>query len=190
MSDLAKQNRRATYDDIKKLPENMVGEIIDGELYVSPRPRPQHAFAAANLTGKLVPSFGGGGTPGGWIILAEPELHLGPDENDKVFVPDLAGWKKDRLPKLPEEAFIAVVPNWICEILSPSNARLDRVIKVPRYASFGVEHLWLIDPRDKTLEAFVLESRKWVLLGSYADADKVRVPPFEAMEFDLGALWE
>ena len=189
MSDIAKRNRGATYDQIRNLPENLVGEIVDGELYVSPRPSPQHAFASANLTGKLIPTFGGGGTPGGWIILAEPELHLGEDEHDKVLVPDLAGWKKDRLPSLPVEPFISVVPNWVCEILSPSNMRLDRTKKVPQYAALGVEHLWLINPRDQTLEAFRLEGGKWMVLSQHVETDKVRVEPFEAMEFDLGALW-
>ena len=190
MSDAVKQKRKAIYEDLLKLSENVVGEIIDGELYVSPRPRPEHSFAAVTLTGKLVPSFGRGGTPGGWWILPELELHLGKDPDDQIFVPDLAGWKKEKMPTLPKEAYITIVPNWVCEILSPSSARLDRVKKVPKYASFGVEYLWLINPRDKTLEAFRLENSKWVLLSTHADTDKVKVAPFEAIEFDLGALWE
>jgi Uma2 family endonuclease len=190
MSDPVKQKRKATYDDILKLPDNMIGEIVDGELYISPRPHPKHALAISSLCEELIGPFSKGkrGGPGGWIILADPEVHLGGD--NEVFVPDIGGWKKERLPTLPEEAHITVVPNWVCEILSPSNARLDRVKKVPKYASFGVEYLWLINPRDKTLEAFRLENAKWVLLSTHADTDKIRVPPFEAMEFDLGELWE
>lgn len=190
MSRTVKRQKKATYDDILKLPENMIGEIIDGELFVSPRPNPQHALVATNLPVKLVPFFGRGGTPGGRLILVEPELHLGSDPNDQVFVPDLAGWKKDRMPTLPKEAHITIVPDWICEILSPSNARVDRIIKVPKYASLGVGHLWLINPKEKTLDTFRLEDGKWMLFQSFIDSDKVRAEPFEAIEFDLGALWE
>lgn len=192
MSDAVKKGKRATYDDILKLPENMVGEIIDGELFVSPRPRPEHALASARLTGKLEPLFGGGGGqgPGGWWILAEPEIHLGKKSDEDTFVPGLAGWRKKRMPKLPPEAYFTMVPDWVCEILSPSNARLDRVKKVPKYAEHEVKHLWLINPREKTLEVFRLENRAWLLMQTFVEADKVRIQPFEAMEFDLGTLWE
>lgn len=192
MSSPAKLNRPATYEDILKLPENRVGEIIDGELFVSPRPRPEHALAAARLTGKLEPTFGGGGGqgPGGWWILAEPELHLSENKDDQIYVPDLAGWKKERMPKLPSEAFFTVVPDWICEILSPSNAKLDRAKKVPKYAEHGVKHLWLTNLADKSLEILRLAKSRWVLIQTFVETDKVRIEPFEAMEFDLGNLWE
>lgn len=190
MSDAVQKKKKATYEDILKLPENMVGEIIDGELYVSPRPRPQHALAATNLTKELGPFFSRGGTPGGWWILSEPEIHLGKEPDEDTFVPDLAGWRKERMPKLPTEAFFTMVPDWVCEILSPSNARLDRVKKVPKYAEYGVKHLWLINLRDKMLEAFRLENQAWVLIQTFVEADKVRIQPFEAMEFDLSSLWE
>lgn len=191
MSDAAKTNKKATYEDILKLPENVIGEIIDGELFVSPRPRPEHALAMARLTGKLEPSFGGGGGPGGWWILTEPEIHLdGKKDDENTCVPDLAGWRKEKMLKLPEESYFTSVPDWVCEILSPSNARLDRVKKVPKYAKYGVGHLWLINPREKTLEVFRLENRAWVFIQTFVETDKVKVQPFEAMEFDLGYLWE
>lgn len=191
MSDAVKKTKKATYDDILKLPDNMVGEIIGGELYVSPRPSSKHALALSRLTGKLEPSFGGGGEgPGGWWIITEPEIHLGNKPNEEVFVPDLAGWRKETMPEFPDSAFFDITPDWVCEILSPSNMRLDRTKKVPLYASFGVKHLWLINPRDKTLEVFRLENSRWTLLSSYAEVDKVRVEPFQDMEFDLGTLWE
>ncbi len=190
MNDPAKQNRKATYDDILKLPENMVGEIIGGELFVSPRPANKHALAATRLTGKLEPKFGGGGEgPGGWWIISEPEIHVGKKADEEVYVPDLAGWRRERMPDYPDAPFFELVPDWVCEILSPSNMRLDRTKKVPQYASLGVKNLWLINPRDKTLEAFRLEGGRWVVISQHVESDKVRVEPFEAMEFDLGSLW-
>ena len=190
MSDPAKQNRKATYDDILKLPENMVGEIIGGELFVSPRPANKHALAATRLTGKLEPKFGGGGEgPGGWWIISEPEIHVGKKPDEEVYVPDLAGWRRERMPEYPDAPFFELIPDWVCEILSPSNMRLDRTKKVPRYASLGVKHLWLINPHDKTLEVLRLENSRWILLSTHIEADKVTAEPFQAMEFDLGALW-
>lgn len=191
MSDVVKQKKKATYEDILKLPENRVGEIIDGELYMSPRPSSKHALAASRLTGKLEPSYGGGGKgPGGWWIITEPEIHLGKKPNEEIIVPDLAGWRKEKMPEFPDVAFFDVVPDWVCEILSVSNMRLDKTKKVPLYASSGVKHLWLINPRDKTLEVFRLENGIWGLLSNYAEADKVKAEPFQDMEFDLGNLWE
>ncbi len=185
MSPTAK--KLATYEDLYKIPENTIGEIIAGELHVSPRPAPKHSKVSSTL-GMRVGSpfqFGESGGPGGWIILDEPELHL----EGQVFVSDLASWKKERLSAAPEGNGITVVPNWICEILSPSTLRLDRVIKMPLYGSFGVSHLWLIDPIAKTLEVFKLENSKWTLLGSYADDAKVRAEPFEVIELSLKELW-
>lgn len=192
MSDAAKQEKRATYEDILKLPENVVGEIINGELFVSPRPSSKHALAATRLTGKLEPFYGGMGRggPGGWWIIVEPEIHVGKKPNEEVFVPDLAGWRKEKMPEFPDVAFFDLAPDWVCEILSSSNMRLDRTKKVPLYASFGVKHLWLINPRDKTLEVFRLETGRWALLSNYAEVDKVKAEPFQDMEFDLGHLWE
>lgn len=192
MSDAVRTNKKSAYDDILKLPENWVGEIVDGELFASPRPGPEHALASVRLAGKLEPSFRGGGEQGseGWWILPEPDIHLGKKPDEDILVPDLAGWHKKRMPKLPPETYFEMVPDWICEILSPSNARLDRVKKVPKYAEYGVKYLWLINPREKTLEAFRLDNRAWVLIQTFVDADKVMIQPFETTEFDLGLLWE
>ena len=188
MSDPARKQGKARYEDILNLPDHELGEIIDGELHVSPRPSLEHAMASSSLCEELIGPFSKrkGGGPGGWTIVVEPELHLGPD----VLVPDLAGWKKERLASQPKnKSGTTVVPDWVCEVLSPSNARLDRVVKVPKYASHGVNHLWLNNPGEKTLEAYALDKGKWVLLSTHAESDKVRVAPFEAIEFDLGGLW-
>ncbi|HLL01444.1 MAG TPA: Uma2 family endonuclease [Myxococcaceae bacterium] len=176
----------ATYEDLVQLPENQVGEIIDGELYVSPRPAVRHAKAASVLGMDLGGPFQRGrGGPGGWWIIDEPELHLGKD----ILVPDLAGWRHERLPRLPDLPHFELAPNWICEVLSPSTAKLDLVRKLPRYARAAVEHAWVIDPLHRTLEVFHQEHERWVLLVSFAGDDKVRAEPFDAVELELGALW-
>jgi Uma2 family endonuclease len=178
--------RPANYDDLVALPEHVVGEIIDAELVVSPRPGPRHSNVASNVAGLLVPpfSFGDGG-PGGWWILHEPELHLG----ENVVVPDLAGWRRERLAALPEEAFFRLAPDWVCEVLSPSTSRIDRTRKQPLYARAAVRHLWLIDPAAQTLEVYALEAERWVQLGTYGGDEKVKAMPFETVLLDLGKLW-
>jgi Uma2 family endonuclease len=178
--------RPATYEDLVALPDNLVAEIVDGELHASPRPAPRHAVAYAGITALLHPAFHSGRTgPGGWWILAEPELHLGPD----VLVPDLAGWRRTRMPHVPETAYFPLAPDWVCEILSPSTASLDRAKKLGIYAREGVGHAWLMDPIARTLEVLRLESGRWTIMVTHAGDDTVRVEPFEALEFSLGEFW-
>jgi Uma2 family endonuclease len=178
----------ATYDDLLALPEHVVGEIIGGELIVSPRPAPRHAVAASVLGGDLGPPYHGSGRggPGGWWILFEPEFHT----DDDVLVPDLAGWRRTRLPVLPETAYFALAPDWICEVLSPGTARLDRQKKLAIYARAGVDHAWLLDPIQRTLEVLRLERGHWVIVGIHADQDKVSAEPFEATVIELARLWD
>jgi Uma2 family endonuclease len=179
--------RKATYEDLYSLPENVVGEIIDGEILVTPRPARRHVHAASSLGGEVLPPyhFGRGGGPGGWIIYDEPELELG----QHILVPDLAGWRKERLVTPPEEVRIGVTPDWVCEVLSPSTVRVDKVRKMPIYAQYGVPYLWLIDPAAKTLDVFALTDGKWVLLVAFAEDDKVRAEPFQEIEIELKNLW-
>jgi Uma2 family endonuclease len=179
--------RRATYQDILDAPPHKVAEIVDGVLYTSPRPAKPHAQAATTLTEELGPPFKRGrGGPGGWILLAEPEIHLGAD----VIVPDLAGWRRERMPVLTIDLpYFTLAPDWICEVLSPATARLDRTAKLPVYARAEVRHAWLIDPSLRTLELFRLESARWSLVGTYTDDARVRAEPFEAFELELGLLW-
>ena len=182
----APAGRRATYDDLLRLPDNVIGEIVDGELIASPRPALPHSHATSALGGELLPPFGRGrGGPGGWWILDEPELHLGPD----VLVPDLAGWRRERLPTIPAEPFLALAPDWACEVLSPSTARLDRVRKLRVYAREGVGHVWLVDPAARTLEILRRDGEAWVLAATHAEAERVRAEPFGAIELELAALW-
>jgi Uma2 family endonuclease len=180
------EKRRATYQDVLDAPEHVVAEIIAGELRLSPRPAGPATSVASVLGAELVLPFGRGrGGPGGWIILAEPELHLG----DEVVVPDLAGWRRERMPVVPDEAFFTVVPDWICEVLSPSTERMDRAEKMPLYATLGVHHAWLVHPRRRTLEAFRLHEGKWLAIAVHKDDDRARIEPFDAVELDVASLW-
>jgi Uma2 family endonuclease len=181
------QRAAATYEDLRRVPDHLVAEIVDGELHATPRPVPRHAVASSGLGGVLHPPFSQGrGGPGGWRILFEPELHLGPD----VIVPDLAGWHRERLPTIPEGAHFAVAPDWVCEVLSPSTAALDRAKKLAVYARERVKHAWLVDPVAQTLEALRLENGRWTIDATHAALTVVRVPPFEAIEIDLAILWD
>ncbi len=178
--------RLARYEDLLSLPDNRVGEIVNGVLHSSPRPAPRHTRASSSIGVRVGGSYDHGiGGPGGWWILDEPECHLGPH----VLVPDLAGWRRERMPALPDAAWFELAPDWVCEVLSPSTARLDRVQKMPIYAGAGVSHLWLVDPDLRTLEAYAREGERWLLLGSYADAEAVRVAPFDAVALELSLLW-
>ncbi len=185
MADPAK--KKATYEDLFDIPENMTGEIINGELIVTPRPSPRHMRSASVLGGKILPpyDFGEGGGPGGWIILDEVEIKLGED----TIVPDLAGWRKDRFPKNLEHNWIEVVPDWVCEVLSPRTALRDRTGKAIIYAEHRVGHLWLVDPLNMTLEVFRLESNHLVPAGVFGGKEKARLEPFVEIEINLGDLW-
>ena len=144
--------RNATYDDLCALPDHMVAEIIDGDLFASPRPASPHALASSMLGAALIAGFGG--EPGGWWILDEPELHFGRD----VLVPDLAGWRRERMPTVPDVAAFELAPDWTCEVISPSTGEIDRGRKMRVYARERVGHLWMVDPILRTL---ALEMRRW-----------------------------
>jgi Uma2 family endonuclease len=176
----------ATYDDLCRVPAHLVAQIIHGQLITLPRPAPKHARASSIMGGKLVPSYDEGSNgPGGWWILDEPELHLGSD----ILVPDLAGWQRERMPALPEKAYFDLAPDWVCEVLSPATAQMDRVDKLPLYAAQAVGHAWLVDPDAQTLEVYALHERRWRLECAFKAEEEVSAPPFEALRFSLAALW-
>jgi Uma2 family endonuclease len=178
--------RLAEYRDLFDLPEHLIGEILNGQLITQPRPAPKHARASSIVGSELVgPYDQGRGGPGGWWILDEPEMHLGPH----ILVPDLAGWRRERMPALPDEAYFALAPDWVCEVLSPGTARIDRVVKMPIYAGQSVQWLWLVEPDLHTLEVFRLHDGHWLLEGAWQEADEVRAPPFAELAFSLADLW-
>jgi Uma2 family endonuclease len=177
--------KRATYEDVLNAPENKVAEILDGELFLSPRPAPRHAVAASRLGRILGPFDDDPGGPGGWWILDEPELHLG----DHVVVPDLAGWRRERMPVMPDEVFFTLAPDWVCEVLSPSTERIDRARKLRIYAEAGVQHAWLLKPSDRTLEVLHLRDGVWTIVGVCNGSDVVRIKPFDAVELRMPRLW-
>ena len=183
--------RRASYQDVLDAPPHQVAEVVDGEFHASPRPAFGHGQATLELAGELRDPFGRGkGGPGGWIFLMEPELHLGRGAPD-ILVPDIAGWRRERVAAFdPEAPYTTISPDWVCEVLSPSTARLDRNKKLPAYARHGVPFCWLVDPLARTLEVFELAKDKvWRLTGAFADDAKVKARPFEAVALPLGSLW-
>lgn len=181
--------RRATYEDVRNAPEHMVAEILGGDLFTSPRPASPHARATWVMVGDLGGPFdrspGDPAGPGGWWMLVEPELHLGPD----VIVPDLAGWRRERMPRMPDVAFFDQAPDWACEVVSPKTGIIDRRRKMPIYAREGVAHLWIVDPILKTLEVYRLETGRWVVASTHGGDERVRAEPFEAVELDLTRWW-
>jgi Uma2 family endonuclease len=179
-------DRPATYDDLVALPDNLVAELVGGELHASPRPAPRHAVTGSALGGLLVPPFyEGRGGPGGWWILYEPELHLGSD----VLVPDWAGWRRTRMPAPPATAYFPLPPDWVCEILSPSTTSLDRVSKLAVYARERIPHAWLIDPVARTLEVLRLDGGRWTILATHGGNETVQAEPFDAIRIPLASLW-
>ena len=180
------RTKRATYADIEALPPHVVGEIAFGVLHSHPRPTPRHGRATHRLSYEITGPFDyGRNGPGGWTFIIEPELHLG----EHVVVPDIAGWRREKLPVLPETAYFETPPDWLCEVLSPSTHRFDRTDKLSIYAAFGVGHCWYVDPVARTMEVLALQGDKWLIAATFKDADLITAPPFEAHTFALDVLW-
>jgi len=179
--------KRATYNDVRAAPKHMVAELVHGVLHLQPRPRLRHARSASALGEALGPPFNWGDDngPGGWLILDEPELHFG----EHVLVPDLAAWRRERLPELPDEPYLTLPPDWVCEVLSPGTEAFDRGEKVPIYASVGVSHVWLVDPAERTLEVLRQTGAHYSVVGVFHADTPARAEPFEALELRLSRLW-
>jgi Uma2 family endonuclease len=179
--------RLPTIADLEALPPHVKGEIIEGVLYTMTRPRARHQLVATVVGSRLYDPFGAGrGGPGGWWILIEPGIEL---PTTPEIAPDLAGWRRERLVELPEDSSITVVPDWVCEILSPGTRRHDLLVKKPYYARLGVPFHWLIDREARTLTAYRLEAEHWIDLGTWGDEPAARIPPFDAVAMDVSSLW-
>jgi len=180
--------RRATYEDLLKVSDLLIAEIVDGDLITSPRPALPHARATSVIRADLDPfdrRSGGPGGPSGWWVLFEPELHLGAD----ILVPDLAGWRRERMPVLANVPYCELAPDWVCEVVSPTTARTDRIRKMPVYARERVSYLWLVDPLLRTLEVCRLEGQHWVVVSTHSGTENVRAEPFAALEIDMSRWW-
>jgi Uma2 family endonuclease len=178
--------RMASYDDLLDLPVHVIGEILNGQLVTQPRPAPRYARASSIVGGELITSYDQGrGGPGGWWILFEPELHLGRD----ILVPDLAGWRRETMPNLPEDAYFSSAPDWVCEVLSSGTARIVRAVKMLLYAQNGVSWLWLVDPDARTLEVYRLLDCHWLLEHTWQNDDVVNAPPFAEVSLTMNDLW-
>lgn len=176
------------YNQLLALPDNVVGEIINGQLYTQPRPTGPHALVCSSLEIEVGAAYQKGRDgPGGWWIIVEPEVHFVRDT--EVLVPDIAGWRRERMPKMPSDHRFEVTPDWVCEVLSPSTGKKDRFGKMPVYARHGVSYLWLVDPLARTLEVFELVQGYWTVIGQFKDNAEVSVAPFQEITIALPDLW-
>jgi len=185
MTEFAK--KRATYEDILSLPEGTRAEIINGQLETAAA-KPN--FGHRHVTSSVVRSFGSriGGSDSDWIIEIEPDVQFG----QNILSPDLAGWRRERRGKLnPLESLVPVIPDWTCEILSPSSGRRDRVEKFKIYQETGVKYYWIIDPINQTIESFANDTTgaTWKRIGVWGGSDRARIEPFQDIEIDLSTLW-
>jgi Uma2 family endonuclease len=183
------QRKSATYADLLALPAETRAEVLGGQIVVSPSPLPRHSKAqgsARRFLGGPFDDDDGHGGPGGWWIFVEVDVKLGPHD---IVRPDLAGWRRERLPNPGSVRPIEVVPDWVCEVLSPSTAAYDRILKRRLYASSRIPYYWLIDPELRALEALQLREESWVELGVYDDTAKARIAPFDAIELEVGRLF-
>lgn len=176
------------YQQLLALPVDLIAEIINGQLYTQPRPSGLHAVVASRLGADIEVPYGRGrGGPGGWWIIDEPEVHFVRDM--EILVPDIAGWRQERMPKIPRDQRFEIVPDWVCEVLSPSTESKDRKIKMAIYAKYGVPYLWLVNPLENTLEIFICVGDQWQANGLFQGNAQISPPPFEKITIALGELW-
>ena len=190
-SEVVKADPRSEFDAVyaryRALPEGTKAEIVGGEIRMLPRPRPRHVRAASILGARLVQSHSWNtkSGPGGWVILHEPELRFG----DEIRAPDLAGWRIERYEE-PDDNPIELIPDWVCEVLSPTTARSDRTEKMPLFASHGVSHLWILDPVMKTMEVYRREGSVWVVSSTHGEDDVAHPEPFGEVPLEVADLWQ
>jgi Uma2 family endonuclease len=177
-----------TLAGIDALAPGIKGEIIEGVLYTMPRPRaPHQSMMGAVGTDLLDPFQRGDGGPGGWWIPPEPGIEL---PNTPEIAPAVAGWRRERLPALSNDEAITVVPDWVCEILSPTTEQHNLTVKKPYYAKVGVAHHWIVDLSMRTVIALRLESGRWREVGVYGDEREARIEPFAAVPLNVASWWD
>lgn len=180
------KEKPATYADLEALPPTVVGEILNGALRTRPCLPPRLGVAANTLLAELSGAFAPSEVDKRrWVFIYRPEFHFG----SHVVVPDLAGWRIERLTPFPETAYFETPPDWVAQVLSPSTQAIDRTDKLSIYAETGVSHCWYIDPIAKTLEVMALTGGRWLLVSALKDDAPVNAPPFEAHTFPLSVLW-
>jgi Uma2 family endonuclease len=179
----------ATYSDLLRLGEDVRAEVLAGEIVALPAPVPRHSKSQGSLrrfVGGPFDDDDGFGGPGGWWIFVEVDVQLSPHD---VVRPDLSGWRRERLPQPGSARPIETAPDWVCEVLSPSTAAVDRVTKRALYARHGVRHYWLVDPEARTLEALELDHGRWLELGAWGEGAVARIAPFAELELTLARLF-
>lgn len=182
-----KSKGTATYQDILDAPEGMIAQVINGRLDLQSSPAPGHQNAADELVGYFRSHFRRSKfKPGGWLILSTVDVVF---EEREIYCPDLSGWRTETLPSMPTQARMDVIPDWVCEVLSPSTRRVDRSEKMATYARHGVGHYWIVDPKERTLEVFELQGGNWVLAALASDDDVVSFAPFEEISIELADFW-
>jgi len=176
-----------TLADLDALPPGIVGEIIDGVLYTMTKPRMRHQRTGTGISADLRGPFDlGRGGPGGWWIVTEPGIEL---PNTPEISPDVAGWRRERMPEMPGDEPIRVVPDWVCEILSKNTRRHDQVVKMPYYAKIGVAYAWVADAEARVLVAYRLESGAWRVIGTYSNETEARIEPFDTVPVNVADWW-
>lgn len=183
------QRKLATYADLLALPQDTRAEVLGGDVVLSPAPLPRHSKAqgsARRFLGGPFDDDDGHGGPGGWWIFVEVDVRLSPHD---IVRPDLAGWRRERLSQPGRVRPIEVVPDWVCEVLSPSTAARDRITKRRLYAQAQIPFYWLIDPELRAVEALALRDGAWVELGVFDETATARIAPFDAIELDIGRLF-
>ncbi|HEX3763053.1 MAG TPA: Uma2 family endonuclease [Kofleriaceae bacterium] len=179
--------RTPTLADLDALPPGIVGEIIDGVLYTMTKPRMRHQRTTRLIGGTIGAPFDDERDgPDGWWIVTEPGIEL---PNTPEISPDVAGWRRTRMPEMPNDEPIRMVPDWVCEILSKSTRRHDLLVKMPYYARVGVAYAWIMDLEARVLTAQRLESGRWVTIGTYSDETEARLEPFDVVPLDVRAWW-
>jgi Uma2 family endonuclease len=180
--------RLATWEDLLATPDDgRTYEVLSGEIEGVPRPLPRHGRSQAQLCARLSGPFDPGDErPGSWWLIIEPDVRLSPHD---IVSPDLAGWRRERLPVFPETRPIDLAPDWVCEVVCPSDGGRDRVRKADLYLRSNVAFYWILDPAERTLEAFAAREGAWLRPGAWSDGDSPRIPPFESIEIDVGGLF-